>query len=102
MEELHRRLKAPEAEVWVRLRRPTLLEMVGRELESPEPVEPSEEFLKMCEWIADRHHEATWDWGSAHLRDAARQLVEMVAPVIEDPEEVAERVQAWAEEWTLR
>lgn len=98
MDELQR-LRAPEAELWIRLRPPTLLEAVERGLR--EEIEFSKGMLDLCRWITDRHADATWDWNSDDLRRAAEQLVEMVAPVLDEPEEVARRIDAWASEWSL-
>lgn len=94
------RLRGPETEVWIRLRPPTLVEATGRGLS--EDIEFSDELQDLCCWIVDRHAEATWDLSADDLRDAARQLLVMVAPVMDDGEEVARRIDAWASEWSLR
>jgi hypothetical protein len=100
MSDVLSRLRAREAEVWIRLRPPTTLEAVGRGLQ--EEMEPDDALLELCEWIVNRHSETTWDLSADDLRDAARQLVRMVAPVLGDRAEVARRIDAWAEEWSLR
>lgn len=94
------RLREPEAEVWIRLRPPTLLEAVGRGLE--EELAFSDELLDLCEWIVNEDAERTWDLDSDDLRRAGAQLVAMVAPVQDDRAEVARRIDAWAEEWSHR
>ncbi len=98
MDELQR-LRAPEMEVWVRLRPPTLRETVGLGLS--EDIKFSDGLLDLCRWITDQHAEATWDWDSDDLRRAAQRLIEMVTPVLDDREEVARRIDAWASEWSL-
>lgn len=92
-------MHAPVAEVWVRLRAPTTLEAVAHGL--TEEVEISDELAALCEWIADRHDETTWAGNADDLRRAGAQLVEMVAPVLGDPEEARRRIKTWAEEWSL-
>jgi len=94
------RLRAPEAEVWIRLRPPTLLQAVGRGLE--EDIEFSDELVSFARWMLDTNADATWDWTSDDLRKAAEQLVGMVAPVLGDAEEVARRINTWAAEWSFR
>ena len=98
MDELQR-LRAPEMEVWIRLRPATLLQATGRGL--VEDIEFSDGLLDLCRWITDKHAEATWDVSADDLRDAAVELVAMVAPVLDEPEEVARRIDAWASEWSL-
>lgn len=98
MDELHR-LRAPEAEVWIRLRPPTTLEAAGRGL--GEDIEFSDELLDLCRFIVDRDADATWGWDSGDLRRAAEQLIEMVAPVMDDREEVRRRIATWASEWSF-
>lgn len=94
------RLRATEAEVWIRLRPPTLLEAAGRGLS--EEIGFSDELLSLCRFIVDRHADATWDWDSDDLRRAAEQLIEMVAPVMDDREEVRRRIATWSEEWSFK
>lgn len=95
------RLRAPEAEVWIRLRPPTLLEATGRGL--VEDIEFSDELLDLCCWMMERHAEATWgSLSAADLREAAGQLIAMVTPVTDEAEEVARRINTWAAEWSFR
>ena len=94
------RLRAPEMEVWIRLRPPTLLEATGRGLE--EDIEFSDELVKFARWALDRDAEGTWGLSSDDLKQAGQQLVGMVAPVADDAEEVARRINSWAAEWSFR
>lgn len=104
---MNARLRRPEAEVWVRLRRPSIMESIGRDLdEEAPPISP--ELLRLCEWIVDRAADAAssdgWDTDSGvpysdQIRVAADQLVAMVIPTGGDPERLREAVTAWMEEW---
>ncbi|MBA3428827.1 MAG: hypothetical protein H0U07_09675 [Actinobacteria bacterium] len=99
--EVAARARRPEAEVWIRLRPPTFLEAIGRELQEARPGPPlSDELRDALEWMIDCHAKATWDWNSEQLREAGEQLVEMVAPVLDDPVELRRAVRAWAGEWS--
>lgn len=92
-------LRQPVEEVWIRLRPPTLLEQVGRGL--AEDIAPSDELLKVAEYIVNAHAERTGEHSTADLQEAAEALIAMLADVIDDREATRDVIRMWAEEWSI-
>jgi hypothetical protein len=105
---MNARLSRPEAEVWIRLRRPTGLEAVARELAEDAPP-LSDELMRLCSWIVDRAAEgAPGNDGfdpdalvadTADIHAAAQQLIATSAPLLDDPDRLRDAIDAWIEEW---
>ncbi len=51
--------------------------------------------------IVNTHSDKTWDLSADDLSAAAEQLIAMVAPVLDNADEVACWTDAWANEWSL-
>lgn len=76
-----------------------MLEMVARILESGATVPDG--LAHVAEFVVDHNSEATWDHDADALRTAGRSLVEAVAPVMDNPDEFARRIDVWAQEWSF-